>query len=112
MFDIERKIEMAARKGAAISAGAALASIGIAFLTVACWIFLSELRSDLFAATILGLVYCGAAAIAFAVGSGKPAEQTRTDEPAQSAADLSPLQVVVLAFVQGFERGRQNNRTT
>ncbi|MDU9005192.1 hypothetical protein QO231_15200 [Sedimentitalea todarodis] len=101
---------MAARKGAAFSAGAVFITVGVAFLTVAGWIFLSELRSELFAATILGLVYVGAAAIAFAAGSGKTVEQTQTSAPGRLAAELSPLQIVVLSFVQGFERGRQNSR--
>lgn len=113
MFGIERKLEVAARKGAAISAGTVLAMVGAAFLTVAAWILLAELHSELFAAGILGLAYCGAAAIAFALGAGKPAEQMHTNDTgrAQSAADLSPLQVVVLSFLQGFERGRDNRRS-
>lgn len=112
MFGIEQKVERAARKGAALSAAALLALVGVGFLTVAGWMVLSDLRSDLFAATVIGCVYLGAAAITAAIGLKKPVyHHPPAGVRTQDTADLSPLQLVVLSFIQGFEQGRQNKRS-
>lgn len=104
------KIERAARKGVAFSAAGVLAAIGVAFLTTAGWMVLSELRSPLFAATIIGAIYIGAAAIALAVGMKKPTPRVYTTSQTLSDSGLTPLQTVVLSFLQGFEKGRENAR--
>lgn len=111
MFGIEQKVEKAARKGAAFSAATVLALVGMAFLTTAGWIILSELHSALFAATVIGFIYVGAAAITLAVGLKKP-QHTHSQPTGHVSADsdLTPLQLVVLSFLQGFEKGRQNDR--
>lgn len=110
MFGIERKMERIARKGAAFSAAGVLVAVGVAFLTVAGWIVLAELRSPLFAATIIGVVYLGAAAIAVAIGLKKPdlpeMHSVADTVQKQTVSDLSPLQLVVLSFLQGFEQAR------
>ncbi|MGB3246202.1 MAG: phage holin family protein [Sulfitobacter sp.] len=112
MLGIEQKVQRAARKGAAFSAAGVLAIVGVAFLTAAGWMVLSELRSPVFAATVIGLIYIGAAAIAVAIGLKKPDNFSATASgKRQPASDLSPLQLVVLSFVQGFEQGRENNKT-
>jgi branched-subunit amino acid transport protein AzlD len=112
MFGIEQKLERAARKGAAFSAAALIAVVGVAFLTVAGWMVLAELRSDLFAATVIGCLYLGIAAILVAYGLKRPDNQAKASASSFSASDLSPLQLVVLSFVQGFEQGRQKKSST
>lgn len=110
MFGIEQKVERAARKGAAFSAAALLGGIGVAFLTAAGWMVLAELRSEMFAATVIGVCYVGAAAIAAAIGVKKPTPAEKAFGPAQDTSQMSPLQLVILSFVQGFEQGRQKDR--
>lgn len=112
MFGIEQKVGRAARKGAAFSGAALLGCIGVAFLTAAAWMVLSEIRSEIFAATVIGAVYLGAAAIAAALGMKKPSPPPPTASQNPSAEDLSPLQLVVLSFVRGFEQGRQKDRSS
>lgn len=111
MFGISRKVERAARKGAAFSAAGVLAAVGIAFLTVAGWMVLTELRSELFAAVVLGFLYLGAAGIVLALGMKKPPHRVEQQPEHQHKAgtDLSPLQMVVLSFLQGFEQGRNKD---
>lgn len=111
MFGIEQKVERAARKGAAFSAAAVLGSVGVAFLTSAAWMVLSEVRSETFAATVIGASYLGAAAIAAAVGVKKQPSTKEAFSQTQSASEMSPLQMVILSFVQGFEQGRQKDRS-
>lgn len=111
MFGIERKVKKAARKGAAFSAAALLGLVGCGFLTVAAWLVLTEMRDDLFAASIIGMVYIAGAIIAAAVGMSSPSEAQEKQAAVQELKEeLTPLQTVVLSFVQGFERGRQNKQ--
>lgn len=113
MFGIEKKVEKAARKGAAFSAAALLGCVGAAFLTAAGWMVLSELRSDLFAATVIGALYLGAAAIAAAAGLKEPDRPAKAAQQQQQQLpeDMTPLQMVVLSFLQGFEQGRHKDRS-
>ena len=111
MFGLEVKLERAARKLAAFSIAGVLAAVGISFLTVAAWIALAELRSDSFAALIIGGIYLGAALIVLAIGLARPRRVVPAAYPAASPmAGLSPLQTVVLSFLQGLEQGRQSVR--
>lgn len=106
MFGLERKVERAARKAAAFSVGGLLATVGAAFLTLAGWLVLVELRSEVFAAFVIGAVYIGAAAIVMALGTARrPAAETAA--PSSQTADLSPMQMVAVSFLQGLEQGRQ-----
>lgn len=113
MFGIEQKVEKAARKGAAFSAAAVFAAVGIAFLTVAAWMVLSELHSDIFAAVVLGFSYLGVAGIVLALGLKKSSRRVAyQDRPHGTESDLSPLQLVVLSFLQGFEEARNKDRSS
>lgn len=102
---LENKVKKAARKGAAFSVGTVIFLVGVGFLTVAAWILLSTWHDALFAATVIGLGYCGLGAIAmgFALRSGKA---TRL-ETVKVEQQLSPLQLVLLSFLDGFEQGRR-----
>lgn len=112
MFNLENKVERAARKGATFSAAGLLAAVGMAFLTAAGWMVLSELKSSVFAAAALGAGYTGAAAIAAAIGLRKSDGQSGGYGATQTTSDLSPLQLVVLSFVQGFEQGQWSDRSS
>lgn len=115
MFGIENKVEKAARKGAAFSAAALLGGVGAAFLTAAGWMILSELRSELFAASVIGVLYLGAAAISAAWGMKNPSNTASSREQlaqGPDGTDLSPLQLVAVSFIQGFEQGRRKDRVT
>jgi hypothetical protein len=110
MFGIEQKLEKAARKAAAFSAGGLLAAVGAGFLTAAAYMLISEMRTPLFAVTTLGLIYLGLAAIAFAIGAFRPDEQDRKISAAALPGNLSPMQLMAVSFIQGLEQGRNRRR--
>ena len=110
MFGVEKKVAVAARKAALFSVSGLLGLVGAAFLTGAAWLLLVELKSALFAATVIGGVYMGLALIFAAIGSSsarKPVQQ-HPDDPNPNG--LSPLQLVVVSFLQGVAQGAQAKR--
>lgn len=110
MFGLERKVEAAARKAALFSAGALLASVGVAFLTVAAWLVLVELKSAIFAALVIGVVYFGTALVVFAVGSSGSRSASTHQAQHQDLNGLSPLQLMAVSFLQGLEQGARSKR--
>lgn len=110
MFGIEKKVEAAARKAALFSASAFLALVGGAFLTGAAWLVLVEMRSPTFAATVIGAAYFGLALVGFAVGSSTTKRPVVQPTPDQDLNGLSPLQLVVVSFLQGIEQGARSRR--
>lgn len=109
MFGLELRLQRAARNLAAFSIAGILAGVGIAFLTVAAWITLAEMRSDSFAALVIGTGYVGAALIALAIGLRRRPRVVPAAYPtAAPIAGLSPVQMVVVSFLQGLEQGRQS----
>lgn len=109
MFGIDQKVEKAARKAAAFSAGGLFAAVGIGFLTVAAWLVLSELRSDMFAALVIAGVYLGLSACAFGWGMIRHDRHRPTDFATRHGG-LSPAQLMAVSFLQGLEQGRQARR--
>lgn len=117
MFGLQLRLQRAARKLAAFSIAGILALIGAGFLTVAAWITLAEMHSAAFAALIIGAVYFGAALIVMAIGLSRfwivpVAAPAAAAAPVMGApmAGLTPMQMVILSFVQGLEQGRMSRR--
>lgn len=110
MFGIEQKVAKTARMAGLVTASAALACVGAAFLTAAAWMYLSIIQSPVFAAVVIGLVYVGVAAVTLAVALSRPS----TPKPAPIESDplkgLSPMQLVLVSFLQGLEQGRDAKR--
>ncbi|MGI3168560.1 phage holin family protein [Pseudooceanicola sp. C21-150M6] len=78
-------------------AGLCLFCIGLAFLTVAAWIALSDLRDALFAATVIGCSYAGLGLIIAVLGMRRPRRM-----PPPQPVSLAGLGA---AFAQGFGAG-------
>lgn len=110
MFGVEQKVEAAARKAVLISASALLALVGSAFLTGAGWLVLVELRSPTFAATVIGAAYFGLALVGFGLSARTAKRKVAPHAAAQDLNGLSPLQLVVVSFLQGIEQGARNKR--
>lgn len=109
MFGLKHKVAGAARKAGLITASAALTCVGAAFLTAAAWIYLSAAHSPSFAALIIGLVYLGAGAVVLAMALSRPAPPP--PPPQQDAlGGLSPMQLVLVSFLQGLEQGQNAKR--
>ncbi|WP_375691462.1 hypothetical protein [Pseudooceanicola sp. LIPI14-2-Ac024] len=100
--------KVTAQKAAISMGGVILLLIGLAFLTSAAWIALSEARSTLFAATVIGCAYFGLGLILLAVASMR----RPVPPPAPAAVAADPASQVTLtlgtltgAFVQGLGAG-------
>ena len=102
MLLIQNKLEKAARKGAAFSVAGLMALVGMGFLTAAFWMVLSQWRTDLFATTVIGLIYFGAGAVIAALAMRKP--------PAPPKPHLSPLQLMIVSFLDGFEQAQRTKK--
>ncbi len=109
MRGLENKIGEAARKVAAFILGGLLATVGVGFLTAASWFALTETQSQVFAATVIGLVYLGVGAVAIGIGTMSRRATPRSELTGQHG-DLSPMQTVAVSFLQGLEQGRQTRR--
>ena len=106
MFAIEQKVRGAARKAGCITAGMVLMGVGATFLTGAAWIYLSAAFSALIAAGIIGCAYTGVGAILLAIGTSS---STYSREDAQDSVKAeTPVQLVLLSFLQGMEQGRRS----
>lgn len=111
MFGLEHKVEKAARTAVAFSVGGVLTMIGAGFLTAAGFMLLSELRSPLFATTVIGAIYTGLGLIVIASGTAKRDSKPAPQTPKGTDA-LSPMQLVAVSFIQGIEEGRRSKRST
>lgn len=115
MFGIEEKVENAARKAAFFSVGGILCAVGAAFLTVAAWFVLATSYDAQTAAFVLGCVYLGAGLITVGLGTSKSkSKRVHTTRSAKSHLpheDLSPLQLMAVAFLQGFEQGSSSRKS-
>jgi hypothetical protein len=108
MFGFKHTVAGAARKAGLITASAALTCVGAVFLTTAAWIYLSTTHSPSFAALMIGLVYVGAGAVVLAVALSRPHP---APPPQQDAlGGLSPMQLILVSFLQGLEQGQTAKR--
>lgn len=113
MFGIGQKIGGAARKAGVVTAGAALTSVGVAFLTTAAWIFLAAEHGTLFAAAVIGLAFTGIGIIVVAMGASASDSKSNSSHRATVSTQAeTPVQMVVLSFLQGLEQGRQAATTS
>lgn len=110
MFGIEHKVAETARKAGLVTASAALTCVGAAFLTAAVWMYLSATQSPVFAAVVIGLVYLGIAAIMLAVANARPAPPPPRSDAQDGMRGLSPMQLILVSFLQGLEQGRHTKR--
>ncbi|WP_245964136.1 phage holin family protein [Roseovarius spongiae] len=88
-------------------AGGLLLIVGMAFLTVALWIFLAAAESALIAALVIGLLYVGLGLILFAVAS---ARRRRAERRAALAAAQTPKSSPLMQVAEGFAIGMQAGR--
>lgn len=97
-------LRRAAQRAGYSLAGLVLVTIGTGFLTAALWMFLSELRDALFAATVIGALYVGVGLILLALSRRcRPVPMAHPvgapPPPAASAAGL------FAALMQGIGAG-------
>lgn len=104
-----------ARAAALSTMGTLFAVVGIGFLTVALWLFLVTLKSAIFAATVIGSLYCalGFILLAFASsGSSKSADATPEFSSGRSSnPPANETREPFLQMAEGFALGMQAGRS-
>ena len=105
----------AARAAAFSSLGAVFTLIGLGFLTVALWLLLASMESALFAATVIGALYCAAGFTFLALGlSSRRTASERSFEFKSSSQAINAASAPREPFVQmaeGFAMGMQAGRS-
>ncbi len=101
-------------RGAALAFGALFAIyVGVAFLTLATWLFLVSVTTPGVASLILGLIFIGAGLILWAVIAKRARDRKRAAAIAAAAAaapiatGASGLTGLVLAFISGMTAGQK-----
>lgn len=94
-----RSLKLSLRRAGFGLCGAVFMLIGLAFLTVAAWIALAEVRDTQFAALIIGAGYFGLGLVVAALGTRRPYVP-----PAAASAGMS-MSGLSAAFAQGFGAG-------
>lgn len=100
-----------ARAAAFSVLGAIFALIGLGFLTVALWLLLQAQEGTLFAATVIGALYCavGFAFLAFgARGKSKSTQDPLTFQSERTSANAprEPFMQMAEGFAMGMQAGR------
>lgn len=107
MFDpIKSEMAQAARKGALGLAASVLLAVGIGFLTVAAWLYLSAIGEPLYAATIIGSAYVGIGLVLFAVVSSDTRPKHAPDQTTRpQTGKVATADTLVEAFLEGMSAG-------
>lgn len=116
MFGLTQGVRSAARNVARRSAFAIVASVllgvGIAFLTVAGWIYLASISTRLTAALVIGFFYFGGGIILLAINWGREAQSHARAEaeqtPGLTASTTSTVPPLVEAFFFGLNAAMQS----
>jgi len=100
---VKKAAARAGRKAALGLAAITFLTVGLAFLTAAAWMMLSELLSAYHAAAYIGMAYFGIGLIILGISAsrGEDVQETHTAPP-QPAASGPPL---VSAFLHGLNAG-------
>lgn len=115
MFGIQAKIEDAARRAAFFTVGGILCAVGAGFLTAAAWFMLATSYDAQTAALVIGCVYFGFGLIMMGLGARKNQHKSQRHHASAKShlpqEDLSPLQLIAVAFLQGFEQGSTSRKS-
>lgn len=101
---IERKATRVARGVALSLTGAICVAVGLGFLTVGGWIYLTAIEGTLFAAVVIGAIYVGLGLVLIGVTSARRA-------PSPAAQPNPQVPALTEAFLVGLEAGRSAKQT-
>ena len=83
--------------------GVALALVGLGFLTAAMWMALSQAYGETIAGAVIGSLYVTVGVVVFAVAQSRRGSGTSTSAQQSQGPATTPMQGVVLAFMQGLD---------
>ncbi|MDU9005799.1 phage holin family protein [Sedimentitalea todarodis] len=111
---LKKAAARAALKTAMLSGGAVCVLVGIGFLTMALWMYLTVLYGAILASLIVGMAYLGVGLIVMGFSVAKPTHEPaanakpRPDEAPMDTSDAPPL---VQAFLYGMQAGMKARRS-
>lgn len=112
--DVKDSARATARAAAFSALGTTFALIGLGFLTTALWMLLASHESALFAATVIGALYCAFGFGFLALGSrgtGDKRHRSSGTKRGMSDADAPPPRDPFLQLAEGFAIGLQAGRS-
>lgn len=83
-------------------------AVGIAFWTIAAWLFLLTVTTAVNAPIILGALYTGAGLVGFGVASMRSQKTVQKPAPPEPVSPKSPeatLEKLIAAFISGMNAG-------
>lgn len=111
--EVKSRARDTARAAALSALGALFAIVGLAFLTGALWLLFACLETPLFAATVIGALYCGVGLTLLAFGmrgkSGTARRPTSHADLASHEAEArhrEPFLQMAEGFAMGLQAGR------
>ncbi|WP_299845935.1 phage holin family protein [uncultured Roseovarius sp.] len=112
--DVKDTARATARAALFSTLGGIFALVGTGFLTVALWLLLVTLESAIFAASVIGALYCAFGFILMAVGLKGKAQPSgryefssgRTGDADAANAPREPFLQVAEGFAMGLKAGR------
>tara|TARA_R110002020_G_scaffold13713_1_gene49140 strand:- start:29 stop:403 length:375 start_codon:yes stop_codon:yes gene_type:complete len=114
-FSVQAELAVArAARTAVLGIGGIIAlGIGMAFFTLAMWIYLNLITSALVASVIMGCLFSGVGLVFFAVLSAQRNARVRARLAARAAPPPAPhpeplLGRIVMAFIAGMTAGRKS----
>ncbi len=113
--DLKHSARATARAVAFSTLGAFFALIGTGFLTVALWLLLASLQTTLFAATVIGAIYCAVGFLFLAVGTSGRSRSASTGPEFSSGRTGTPpandTREPLVQLAEGFAMGMQAGRS-
>ncbi len=112
--DVKDTASATARAALFSTMGGLFTLVGTGFLTVALWLLLVSLEGAIFAATVIGALYCACGFILMAVGlkgkkptvDGYEFSSGRNSEPDAANTPREPFLQMAEGFAMGLQAGR------
>ncbi|MEO9779957.1 MAG: phage holin family protein [Sedimentitalea sp.] len=113
--DVKDSARATARAAALSTLGAVFALVGTGFLTVALWLLLVSLQTALFAATVIGALYCAVGFLFLAFGTSASATSSASEPEFSSgrsgAAPANEQREPFMQLAEGFAMGMKAGRS-
>ena len=112
--DVKDSARATARAVALTTLGAVFALVGTGFLTLALWLLLASMHTTLFAATVIGAIYCAVGFLFLAFGSGSRssvAPSTPEFSSGRTSSAANDTREPLLQLAEGFALGMQAGRS-
>lgn len=111
LTSLRADLREAARSATLGVLGTVLVLVGLAFLTVALWLYLVTVGSALLAALIIGALYCAVGFILLALASSRGRARAEAERLAAAAPPPPDTRAPFVQLAEGFAIGMQAGRS-